>query len=271
MLDVSSLVRVPVPLVDKDQPISWALDLMDKNRLSALAVVDDDVLVGLLTVRDLLDRIWSERVRSVTLTNLYVSSAMKINVPHVSVDSDLTYACRVMVENDLPAIPVMDGDSLLGLLVEEDLPRVLLNSNASAERLIQRNFVSVKVSDSLLHAKMLMLNNGFEFLPVFSGEGRFLGIISDWNVIRLLRVIQEKVSSKYRSSRIRGLMVSDALKPSVPTFMEVSSVARISKVFVESDVRGVVIMDRGGEVSGIVQPKSFVSYIASGVVSLDVD
>ncbi|RLE51490.1 MAG: hypothetical protein DRJ20_02090, partial [Candidatus Methanomethylicota archaeon] len=89
MSTVRDYMRVPPPQVDKDQPLSYVLDLMEDFSVSCIAVTDEKRLVGLITLRSVLERIWSERVRLMSFSSLYASSVMNINLKTTTPDSNI--------------------------------------------------------------------------------------------------------------------------------------------------------------------------------------
>jgi len=251
-LNVKCLIRTPPPVVDKDQSLSLVLDMMEKHGLGSIGVVDDGKPVGIVSLKNVLNRIWSERVRSVSLNNLYVSSAME-STPLASSSISILDACKLMVEKRISALPILEDDELLGMLFEEDIPRLLLDWDSKDYSFLLDELISVKPSDSLLHARMLMLRKDLQILPVTSENYKFIGVISDWNIIKVIRIVQEKVSYKYKDTRMRNLFVSDAFTPSPPTLTGNPSIAEISRTLLSSNLRGIVILDEERKVKMIIQ------------------
>jgi CBS domain-containing protein len=99
-----------------------------------LPVVDGDKLVGLITHRDIL------RVTRSTLTGYrleqeidrrrqeetFVADVMTREVLTVNPDTPIKEAAKIIVENRIGCLPVVDADNrLLGILTEFDLVRLI--------------------------------------------------------------------------------------------------------------------------------------------------
>jgi acetoin utilization protein AcuB len=107
--------------------------LMVNKKIRRLPVVDGGILVGIVTLEDIRGKIpvymfGMDPVRaSDVLTELPVRRVMTENPRTISVDAPLIEAARQMMEHKISALPVMDGDRLVGIITESDIFRVLVN------------------------------------------------------------------------------------------------------------------------------------------------
>ncbi|MEM3615418.1 MAG: CBS domain-containing protein [Candidatus Methanomethylicia archaeon] len=259
------IARIPIPTIDKDQPLSLAIDLMDSGTFNSIPVIDDGKFVGIVGVRGVLERIWSERVRTLNLSSLYVSSVMETGIPMVSMDSDLIEACNLMVKNNLMAIPIVDDGKPVGMIFEDDIPRLLLNSNNSSDEIMDYNVKSVDMDSSVLHVRSLMLKEGLRFIPIIK-NGKFLGSIYDRDLINLLMFIQDKISPEHRDARIRGLRASDLIRFNMASFYGAPPIGRIARVILERGSPGAIALREDKSIFGVVHLKSFVKLVSKGVL-----
>ena len=106
--------------------------LMVNNKIRRLPVVDRGVLVGIVTLEDLRGKIPAigigmDPVRaSDMLTKLPVRHVMTENPKTIPADATLLEAARQMLEFKISALPVMDGDKLVGIITESDIFRALV-------------------------------------------------------------------------------------------------------------------------------------------------
>ena len=106
--------------------------MMIENKIRRLLVVDDEVLVGIVTLEDLrraepsitfgLDLV---RISDV-LVNLPVRQLMSKNPKTITPNAPLIEAARVMLENKISALPVMELDIPVGIITESDIFRALI-------------------------------------------------------------------------------------------------------------------------------------------------
>lgn len=118
--------------VRQDDTILAASQLMRRRSIRHVPVVEDHTLVGIITDRDIkraapsllsgFDQSDYEEVMRSTL----VSRIMTREPFTLEIDSEIQTAVRVMVENKIGALPVMDGDRLAGIITSYDLLKEFL-------------------------------------------------------------------------------------------------------------------------------------------------
>jgi len=257
-------MRVPPPQVDKDQPLSYVLDLMEDFSVSCIAVTDEKRLVGLITLRSVLERIWSERVRLMSFSSLYASSVMNINLKTTTPDSNIFDVAKLIASGNVCGVPVVDDSGeFIGMVAEEDLLKLYLEKSFPVRILVSSDVVALKPDDRVIHARATMLERGLQVLPVFGSERRLVGLVSDWDLVKALRLFHERTPEKHRRRRIKFLFVSDAMKRSPPQVLDDSPVCEAAKLIIENHLRGLVVTDLKGDFMGVVQLRDFVKFLAS--------
>jgi CBS domain-containing protein len=100
----------------------------------------------------------------------------------VSPDSTVFEAISLMAEKNIGALPVLDGDRLVGMISERDYARkVILLGRGSREttvsEIMTRNLRTVGLNDSVQECMQLMTENRFRHLPVMEKD-KLIGLIS---------------------------------------------------------------------------------------------
>lgn len=124
----------PEPLtVGESESMGEALMLMRRNNIRHLPVVNGNLLVGILTDRDLrraspslLSGIAEDEYKEV-LDSTPVARIMTREPFTVRLDTDLIDAVRVLVDKKISSLPVVNGAELVGIFTEVDALRVLLD------------------------------------------------------------------------------------------------------------------------------------------------
>ncbi len=103
-------------------------------------------------------------------------------------DATVFEAIKIMAENSVGALLVMDGDKLVGIISERDYARkVILKGKASKEtavREIMTTPVQVVVPNcTVSEAMAIMTNKRIRHLPVLE-EGRVVGVVSIGDLVR---------------------------------------------------------------------------------------
>ena len=119
--------------VGPDTSLHDALRIMREERVRRLPVLDErGKLVGIVLEKDLLYASPSPATSLSVYEINYLISRIKVrdlmarDVITVAEDCPLEEAARIMVDNEIGGLPVMRGDTLIGLITESDLFKVFL-------------------------------------------------------------------------------------------------------------------------------------------------
>ena len=118
-MDLLKIASVPAATVVPETSVFDAVNLMNEQRVGAVAVTDNDELAGIFTERDLMIRVVLARKDAKTTL---VSDVMTPNC--VSAKQDMTMGEALLIMSDLHFrhLPVVDDDNkVLGLLSIRDL------------------------------------------------------------------------------------------------------------------------------------------------------
>jgi CBS domain-containing protein len=113
----------------------------------------------------------------------------------VALDDTVLHALRLMVERNIRAVLVLDGDRLAGILTEHDYAReVELKGRTARETRVREimtaDLVTVGPDDSIEQCNLLLHRHRIHHLPVVEG-GRVLGMLSAHDVLEELVVEEE--------------------------------------------------------------------------------
>ncbi|MCB1087777.1 MAG: CBS domain-containing protein [Verrucomicrobiae bacterium] len=115
-------------------PISKVRKLFQENHLHHLPVVDGDRLVGIISWTDLMrfsyGDAFGEDARSVdaTLDHTHKLEDLMSRAPvTIDVNAGIRDAAQILASSDFHALPVVDGDKLVGIVTSRDLIHFLLD------------------------------------------------------------------------------------------------------------------------------------------------
>jgi len=97
-----------------------AVKIMNKNRIGCLIVVDNGQIAGILTERDMLERVLEE-CKDPKETR--VSEIMTEDVMVGKPDMELVEATRLLFEKKVKKLPIVEGNRLVGLVTLTDIAR----------------------------------------------------------------------------------------------------------------------------------------------------
>ncbi len=125
-MKVRDVMKSPVRSIERSETIGAALETMRKHGIRHLPVVDDQHLVGIVSIRDLsgpeLPGHWHQ---TPWLSGTPVEWVMKSPVITLSADAPLSKAASVMRGERINCIPVLEGDRLIGIVTASDLMRLI--------------------------------------------------------------------------------------------------------------------------------------------------
>ncbi len=132
MLVGERMTRNPVTVADETS-IDDALHLMRERRVRRLPVLDSaGQMVGIVSDKDLLHASPSPATSlsvyelHYLLSKLDVKSVMSSPVITVTPDTPLEEAARIMADNKIGGLPVLEGGQLCGIITETDVFKILL-------------------------------------------------------------------------------------------------------------------------------------------------
>jgi CBS domain-containing protein len=132
MRRVSEIMNRNLVTVAKDASLRRAKRVLDQNRIRHLLVTDGKRLVGIVTDRDLRTAATSSKSpltpaeREEFMDALKVVEVMKRRLITAEPDTTIREAARVMVREKIGCLPVVDGNTLVGIVTESDLLEVLV-------------------------------------------------------------------------------------------------------------------------------------------------
>jgi len=127
--------------VSPDTTVFEARRLMLKERIRHLLVTEHRRLVGIITDRDIRLNLPSQATSlsvwevNYLLARLTVGQAMTKSVIITGPDRDARAAAQLMLEHKVGALPVLDGEHLIGILTETDILRAFARAPEAAGRI----------------------------------------------------------------------------------------------------------------------------------------
>ena len=251
-------VRCPVtisPLASTDD----AIRLMWEYDVRHLLAVDREGLVGIVTDTDLLESVGmltrAERQTigtSLCLEEIIVADIMDTECPRVHLDDEVTEAAASMAHTQRPALPVVEGCRLMGVLTDNDLLELFAGvcwldrgsphgepvSNYSSQVLR-----TVGPFDKLSTACAKLAQGQIRYLPVVDGE-RFVGLVSDWDIRTAI--------ADHPSGSWQNLPVAECMRTGTQTLRPTDSLLCAAEVMRMEGLTALPIATREGRLVGMI-------------------
>jgi CBS domain-containing protein len=265
-LKVSELLQTEIRklTIDKNQSITDALTEMDKYNLSMLLCVNNQKLVGMITERDIADRLGSSRSKQLSPSRIHVSGVMTYNPKVISADTTIEEAAELMDRHKVSGLPVVKGKEPVGFISQNEIIALCTKfTTIHVKDLMSKVKIFLSPEERLIHARKIMFENKFGSLLVID-EGTVVGVISEGSLARSFANFRETVPARHQEERIRYLLVQDAMKQLDKFLTPESTIAEASEMMLKEGVRALPVINEENPIFGIVTKGDLTRFVARG-------
>ncbi|HPH98433.1 MAG TPA: CBS domain-containing protein [Anaerolineaceae bacterium] len=260
---VRNWMTSPVITVSPDTSLAEARKIVNERNIRALPIMDGDQLVGIITRRGLLrldlssldEQSWQLKVE---LKDEKVSDVMTTNPITVSPDWMMPRAARVMLENKITALPVIENDKLVGILTNSDMLRFILGESPSLKKTIPvtnymtDDVVIVDPDTSLLEAHRLMGIKRIRSLPVINENGDLVGIVTRTDLMSSDPSRLESQNNQQLSLKILTQSVEKVMSKSLITIKSNAPLTEAARLMLENKIHVLPVVDEEKKLKGVI-------------------
>lgn len=264
---VRNWMTSPVVTIAPETRLSDARRIMNAERIRALPVVKNNKLVGIITRRGLLradisalqEAGWST---ALDMNSETIEKIMTANPITTSSATPLPKAARVMMENKITVLPVVDLDrlsgegKLVGILTTSDLFRAIISEVAFlhetplARSYMTENVLSITPETSILECHRLMGVERIRALPV-TEKGRLIGIVTRTDLMSADPSRYTGKGKKEMALRIQTQDASRIMSRSLITISVEATVIEAAKLLLENKIHALPVINADGDMVGI--------------------
>jgi CBS domain-containing protein len=131
VVKVREIMTRDVKTLGVNDTLDVARDIMTLGRIRHLPILDDGKVVGVVTQRDLFSAGlaaalgYGSRTQATLLKTVRVKEVMSKPAVTVSPETSVKEAAQLMMERKIGCLPVVEGETLLGLVTETDMLRLI--------------------------------------------------------------------------------------------------------------------------------------------------
>ena len=253
---VGDVMSREIAVVHDADVLAFASQILLWRGVRHLPVLDaDDKLVGILSDRDLL-RVVIEGPAG----GLPVSQFMSKPVHTVHADTDLGEASSLLWSSGIDALPVLEGDKLVGILTTSDVlaerGRSLRKAGAGAIPracdVMSRRVLVTHPTDSLASAIRQLLGANIRHVPVVDADLRIVGMLSDRDVRTAVGDPLRAMDEDGGGDSIRDRTVESVMTRGPITVGATASVLDLARIFVDERVGAIPVVRDDDTLIGIV-------------------
>ena len=174
---VNERMSYPVITIGPDMPINDALNLMKRQNIRRVPVIQNGKMIGIITNHDLLNAspspatslsIWE---MNYLLSKITVKDVMSKDVQTVTPDTPIEEAARIMADHKIGGLPVVKDGEVVGIITETDLFKIFLELMGARERGVRVTMLIQNKPGELAKITEAVSSMGGNFLAF----GQFLG------------------------------------------------------------------------------------------------
>jgi len=247
--------------IDKGKTCSYALRLMDKNKISRLVVVDKDRIIGIVTYLDIMNALNNPKRRKLSNARIRVVSAMTKNVITVKSSSSAKEIADIMLKNKISSV-IIENE---GIITKTDLIKLASNADVPIYAIYTKTAITIPSTSTIVNARKIMEKNEIHRLLVVDKEDNYLtGIITEKDIAHALKLFRDLVGD-FSHPNIKLLKVSDFMKRDLKILKRKDYVKDAVKLMIEYNISGIPIINEDNTF-GIITKTDIVRGIKDGIV-----
>ena len=252
-MQIKNLMSEDLITIDKDQNLSDALKLLRKHNVSRLPVTNNKELVGIISERDIANKLGSSKYESMPASRLHISSVMVKDVFTVPETMQLADVAKLMLDEGIGSVPVMCEDKMVGIVSKADFVTLAVGiafDKITVKEIMSKDLIVVSPTERLVHARRLMIESHVGRLPVVEDD-ELVGMITSKDLMRAFIDFRKNVPEKHQKSQIKEVLVEDIMSSNLQYVSKEMSISEVSNIMIETGYNGLPVVD-AGEVIGII-------------------
>ncbi len=241
----SKVISVP-----PETPVSEAVSLMKKNKISCLVVVQDKKPVGIFTERDFVMAVHRQN----HLDSLEIGELMSRQLIKANIDTNIYEAYSLLETNRIRHLVIVDSNGdLAGVITQSDIMK-----NLGVEYFVEiKNISKIMTKTVVTAGREFMLRDAISRMAEYSiscivvEEDRHpVGVLTERDVVRLFRGID-----------IENLMAGEVMMHPVRTIPSNAPVHEAARIMNKEKIRRLVVVDKEGRIAGLITQSDIIKRI----------
>ncbi|MHA1785417.1 MAG: CBS domain-containing protein, partial [Candidatus Helarchaeota archaeon] len=214
-----------------------AVRIMNQRKIDYILVTLDDVPIGIITHRDLLQKVINSCIihKNVKVTEIQCKNIMSSPLQFTVEDASIQQAALKSIKAGVKKLPVLDGKELKGIITTNDLINVYLSikmkdeeslrdekikelaelKNKAVGSFMQKDVIAMEFNQSCQELLLTLINKKVGSVIVLRND-RPVGIITERNIFK--KIIEEGMDPK--STILGDLMSSPIISITSDTAVE---------------------------------------------------
>ena len=260
---VKDYMSTPVYVIERNEPIQRARNLMFKYSIGRLPVMDNGKLAGIVTKYDITNRLnqaapeWRRR----PIDKVPIQVVMTEKPITIFPDATMAQAAELMAENDISGLPVERDGEILGMITSRDMVRYFADQDikATVGDLMSRNVLNVHRHHTIGHVLDEMNVQGASRAMVYEDNDTPVGIITrsgltfsemmgpkdemETKNIKMTRKESNAGRKQYRYVKQMPLVAEDIMTSPVITMNSEMNSVEAAKILADKHIIGMPVLE----------------------------
>ncbi|QIW23636.1 CBS domain-containing protein [Sulfolobus sp. S-194] len=181
---VSDFMNTAVVTVSLNSTMDEILSILSRESSGRVIVLDNEKPISIITTRSIIAA-FSEY--SLDLFSLKAKDLMSEDLISVTPDTPVIDAIKIMINNNIGGLPVVENQVIRGLFTEREVINVIANLKFSGivDSIMSTKIETIPQNSTILDAAKIMTMRGIRRLPIVN-EYRMVGIITAADIVKYL-------------------------------------------------------------------------------------
>lgn len=171
------------------------LKLMVDKHIGGIPIMDGDEIIGMVTKTDFLKNIDTNPFNETPIKEI-----MTNRVITVSPDDRLVHARRLMIDNDIARLVVVDSGLIMGIITAKDMAKTIIDfkkrvpekyqhsqiRNLFVQEVMSQTIETTTKDASITDVAKIMVEKEFSGMPVSDDKNKVHGIVSKTDILRYI-------------------------------------------------------------------------------------
>jgi len=261
---VKDYMSAPIYVIEQNEPIQRARNLMFKYSIGRLPVLDQDKLVGIVTKYDISNRLnqaapeWRRR----PIDKVPIKLVMTENPITIFPDATMAQAAELMLDNEISGLPVERDGEITGMITSRDMLKYFSEQDVKATvgDMMNKIVLSVHRHHTIGHVLDEMNVQGVSRALVYEDNMTPVGIVTRSGLtfsemmgpkdemqtknVKMTRKDSPAGRKQYRYVKQMPLVAEDIMTTPVMTINADMKAVDATKMLVEKHIIGMPVMEK---------------------------
>jgi CBS domain-containing protein len=192
---ISTIMTDDVITADISESKVQVLKKMVENHIGGIPIMDGNKIVGMVTKTDFLKEADMEAFKDTP-----IKEVMTKRVITIGPDERLVHARRLMIDNDIARLVVVNSGVIMGIITAKDVAKTVIDfkkrvpekyqhsqiRNLFVQEVMSQTIVTASENDSIADVAKIMVEKEFSGMPIADEKNKVHGIVSKTDLLKYI-------------------------------------------------------------------------------------